>query len=294
MKALFCIPHFFEGLPEGEARYGSEGKEKRLEKSIGLARCIANLHLLFDSTHIGVNHKLLQFEPAINECAMHIDVKVVTVPEKHLLNDLKIPPVFFDHISVQANPRHLGFEAHKHIRSAAGQYDFYGYLEDDIVIHDPHFFLKLNCFNESVMPADPKCLLQPNRYESTFRDGIVRNGDVLKIYPDYSYAEGPVNDVEHQLEFLGQTVEFEAARAPHSGCFFVNDQQLRLLFKAPNFASVDGVDEGMVLDQAATLPLHQSFHIYKTKQNCMNFFQVEHAVPGYFDLMDRQAKGEIS
>ena len=40
----------------------------------------------------------------------------------------------------------LGFEAQRYLASQLDQADLYGYLEDDLVIHDPQFFQKLRWF----------------------------------------------------------------------------------------------------------------------------------------------------
>jgi len=293
MKILICIPHFFEAVPASNARYGSEREDKRQEKIRGLAKCIGILHMLFGRAHIGANHRQRIFEEVPNECAHSVTVKVVTVPEKHLLGEIGIPSRLYEHVPIDTNPRHLGFETHKVIRSYAGQYDYYGYLEDDIVIHDSHFFHKIDCFNRNVSGADSKALLLPNRFESFLGTDKVHSEWVHKVYPDYTYSDGPVGNVIYTLDYLGGTVQFERARAPHSGCFFVNEAQLAALDQAPNFGSTKDIDEGMILDKAATLPIYQAFKVYKSVQQNMNFLQVEHAVAGSFDQIEITADGSI-
>ena len=291
MKILICIPHFFEAAPASNARYGSEREETRQEKIRGLAKCIGIIHLLFGRAHIGANHRQRIFEEVPNECAHSVTVKVVTVPEKHLLGEIGIPSRLYEHVPIDTNPRHLGFETHKVIRSHAGQYDYYGYLEDDIVIHDPHFFHKVDYFNRNVSGADSKALLLPNRFESFLGTDKVHSEWVHKVYPDYTYSDGPVGNVIYTLDYLGGKVQFERARAPHSGCFFVNEAQLAALDQAPNFGSTEDIDEGMILDEAATLPIYQAFKVYKSVQQNMNFLQVEHVVARYFDQMEIAADG---
>ena len=293
MKILICIPHFFEAAPANKARYRSERQDKRQEKIRGLAKCIGILHLLFGRAHIGANHRQRIFEEVPNECAHSVDVKVVTVPDKHLLGKIGIPSRLYEHVPINTNPRYLGFETHKVIRSHAGQYDYYGYLEDDIVIHDPHFFRKLDYFNRNVSGSDSKAFLQPNRFESFLGTDNVHSDWVYKVYPDYTYSDGPIGDVIHTLDYLEGKVQFERARAPHSGCFFVSEAQLATLEKAPNFGSPAGIDEEMVLDGAVTIPIHQAFNVYKSIKCDMNFLQVEHAVATFFDQMEIEADGSI-
>ncbi len=102
-----------------------------------------------------------------------------------------------------------------------------------------------------------------------------------------------MGNIIHTPDYLGGTVRFERAHAPHSGCFFVNEVQLAALDQAPAFGSIKGIDEGMLLDGAATLPIDQAFNVYKSTRRDMNFFQVEHAVPGCFDQMEIAADGFV-
>ena len=165
MKILICIPHFFEAVLAEEARYGSENAAKQQEKKRSLAKCIGILHLLFGRRHVGANHRQRIFEEVPNECAHSVTVKVVTVPEKHLLSEIGIPSRLYEHVPINADPRHIGFETHKVIRSHAGQYDYYGYLEDDIVIHDHPLLPQALLFQ----PQRFRCRLQSPVAAESFR-----------------------------------------------------------------------------------------------------------------------------
>ena len=75
-------------------------------------------------------------------------------------------------------PRLLGFEAQRVLLEAfaaaetAGEpFDYIAFLEDDILLTDADFFLKLRCFNESF---GDQYLLMPNRIETMEHQGQLR------------------------------------------------------------------------------------------------------------------------
>ena len=81
----------------------------------------------------------------------------------------------FAHRPTGAEPLYLGFECQAVLRERLGDYDYYCYLEDDLILRDPWFFLKLRWFNGHL---GDEALLQPNRYE------IARSGAAMKAYVD--------------------------------------------------------------------------------------------------------------
>ena len=67
----------------------------------------------------------------------------------HVLNrlDSVFHHSFYHFVSSPANAKLLGFEVQKFLASSlAEDYDYYCYLEDDLLIHDTLFFDKLHWF----------------------------------------------------------------------------------------------------------------------------------------------------
>ena len=84
------------------------------------------------------------------------------------------------------DPRLLGFEAQRVLIDAwratepAGEpYDYIAYLEDDILITDADFFLKLRCCNRAF---GDHYLLMPNRMET-----LAHHGQLRRFYIDGDY-----------------------------------------------------------------------------------------------------------
>ena len=124
--------------------------------------------------------------PANDDLRSEITLRVVTDGEHHVLD--RLPDVFkacFDHVITQpADGKMLGFEAQKHLsQGLEGDFDWFGYLEDDLLIHDLVFLR--SCAGLSVFWG-----LIRSCCPSRFAD-----------YPnkvDRFYIDGPIDPVERQ------------------------------------------------------------------------------------------------
>jgi len=151
-------------------------------------------------------------------------------------------------------------------------YDLYGYIEDDILIHDPTFFDKLRWFCETF---GDKQLLQPNRYE-------IRTG--RKVYVD---GPMPPKLIRPFLSQHAETLEatclssrhtFVQARNPMSGCFFLNNAQLKKWVRSPFFNDRDPW-YGNYLESTQILGPLRLFDVYKSALTNPFFLEVVHADP---------------
>ena len=194
MRILFTIAHFFKSSIN--AKYGSQGKDSQ-SRIQALSKNIVALHQLFGKSQSIINIGLRLAFPANQPHSHEIDVVICTTKDCHLLNELSLPSHFYKHHPTQAEPLLLGFECQAVLRDCLGQYDYYCFLEDDLILHDPWFFVKLNWFTEQ---AGDLNLLQPNRYE------ISTNGLVNKAYIDGDLAlrvTAPFQNVQEQPELKG-------------------------------------------------------------------------------------------
>src|SRR5207249_2987067 len=116
--------------------------------------------------------------PANRATAAAADVVVCTAGGRHLLDRLPLGAGYFTHRPTAAEPQLLGFECHAVLRERLGGYDFYCYLEDDLVFRDPWFFVKCRWFAGRFGEG---CVLMPNRYEAA-RGRIVHK----------AYVDGPL------------------------------------------------------------------------------------------------------
>ncbi len=257
------IPHAFLDLPH--ARYGSE-QGNTAHRAAVLQRTVAALHQSF-----GPRHRLIgPTDPACNTGHVSLTVVLCTAADQHLADTL--PEGLVYHHRTDLHPRLLGFACHAMLKANLGQFDWYGYLEDDCELTDGLFFDKLAWFNATFGAG---VILQPNRFE-------VSNGPVSKLYIDGAMegdAAAPFQDVTKRPRLvapvLGRSMVFQRVANPHSGCFFVDAAQMAVLAAHPEFGAYSDAFQGP-LESAASLPILRSFDVYKPARENAAFLEIRH------------------
>ncbi len=188
----------------------------------------------------------------------------------HLLADIGASAQLIHHEVVDEAPATLGFAAHRILADAIGRYDRYGYLEDDLILHDPLLFAKQEWFTSMFGSAS---YLAPMRYEAS---------GGLKVHPDGPLPEGTTDDLRQPLgpdrlegDWFGLHLSFVRPSNPPSGCFFVENAGLERLRAHPRFG-VPHVSIVRTLETAATGPVAETFCVFKSSPSCSDFLEVEH------------------
>jgi hypothetical protein len=281
MRILFTIAHFFN--PQGSGKHGSQRKDPRPRAS-ALSANITALHQLFGKSQgvIDIAQRLAM--PANQSVSDEIKVVVCTTGDCHILSQVPLPSHLYTHYPTSAEPMLLGFECQAVLRDALGQYDYYCFLEDDLILHDPWFFVKLGWFNRQVGAFS---LLQPNRYETS-------SGKVHKVYIDGDLrprVTAPFQNVQDKPELMGKIMEmpvcFRRALNPHSGCYFLNADQMEHWANQPHFLDRDTSFIGP-LESAATLGVMKTFKIYKPAPAQASFLEIQHFGTGFLGLIGGQ------
>lgn len=269
MRFLFAIPHHFAS--DGIGYHGSTGPDSR-PRQAALAGCVGALHGLLAGPAVEADWGRRRFLPA-NAPRHHVDVVVVTTGGRHALEGLSLPPGLYHHREVDAAPLGLGHAARAFLADRLGSYDWYGFLEDDLRLHDPWFFTKLAWFTAEA--GEDKVLL-PNRFEMSVA------GPARKVYADGAVnrqqSGGWSNDRGPEAingRVLGRAITFRRALNPHAGCWFLTLRQMERLAAAPYFGDTDTSFIGP-LESAATLALLRTFPIYKPALDCADFLEIEH------------------
>src|SRR5262249_26790048 len=126
-----------------------------MAKLAGLGDTLAAL-----GTHFGARRHRIEGTPIPSPHSA--DVVVVTQEGAHLLSHLHYAGAISEVVQVGGDPVLIPLACQDVLRARHGGYDYYCYLEDDIIIHDPTFFEKLAWFDQSF---GPQALLQPVPYE---------------------------------------------------------------------------------------------------------------------------------
>lgn len=282
MKILVTIPHFYgpsERAQETEKKTGSAGGDmmKRLKV---VQSCILSIYRVFGHMEYLFDIVGDCLYPANHRIPAEITVFICTTETDHLVDSLLNTKIPFRHFSSPVGPRHLGFLCHEVMRDQKDKYDYYCYLEDDIIVTDPFFFDKLRWFNTLM---GNEYVLQPNRYETT------EKGTVRKLYVDGTMPSEwtlPHKNLfllqDISLEHFGFKVRFHASINPHSGCFFLNREQFETWTGHPCFLDGDSSFIGP-LESAATLGIVKCFRPYKAAPECAHFFEVLHGDSRYIE-----------
>ena len=275
MKLLFAIPHFFDPHGGGAHQSLNVDSQPRIE---ALRSCLLALHHLF-----GRGQKMLDISrraavPANAKASHEVDVVICTIGKLHLLDQLPFGGNAYRRHDCRCEPKLLGFECHQVLRERLGEYDYYCYLEDDLVLHDPWFISKLAWFNEQ---AGDECLLQPNRYEvpqHVVGRKVYVDGDVRPQVTDRFRDQRSLPEIHREI--FGVGVVFRGALNPHAGCFFLNAAQMRRWSAQPWFGDRD-TSFISPLESAATLGILRTFNIYKSAASQASFLEVQHYGEGY-------------
>jgi len=277
VRILICIPHFFSRTVSNE--------ESRQERSAILERVVQSARSTFSCEDNLFSLGRPEVRPANGLTEGDVTIALCSDSENHLLGIGKLPVDNIIHIRVQdVAPSLLGFVCHRVLAENIGDYDYFCYLEDDILITDPWLLSKIAWFTRRY---GLRCLLMPNRYERS----------TLLEYAPKSYIDGPLHqrflqplggtpsDPQKQdnsivTEYLGHPIKFVVPNNPHSGCFFLDQEQMRLWSKHETFLDQDTSFVGP-LESAATFSIARVFSLYKTTAPFSNFLEVQHAGDKY-------------
>jgi hypothetical protein len=267
MRLLVTIPHYYD--PAGGQSHGSLGPNVQ-QRIWGLTQCLRSLWGVFGGPQELWSQRGDRLEPGVANQRHTLDVVICTTGEQHLLDQIAVPGALYRRQAAAAPPTLLGFECHAVLAEQLGRYDFYCYLEDDLLLHDPYFFAKLAWFNAL---AGDGCILQPNRFEFVYTPQQIK-----KVYIDFEFEQSDGQTTAQRIttaQYLGQEVIWRPASNPHAGCFFLNSQQMARWASQPSFLDRDTSFVGP-LESAASLGLARTFRVYKPAPSHAHFLELQH------------------
>ena len=221
MRLLFAIAHYYKA---GNGRHGSLAADPK-PRIDALRRLILQLHRLYGQPAGLLNH-LNRRVDGVNDGGGPIDLRVCVSGDCHVLDRLRdCDGLYTKETCHPEEPRLLGFEAQRVLleacvaaKNAGEPFDYIAFLEDDILLTDADFFLKLRSFNRAF---GDHFLLMPNRIETMEHQGQLR-----RFYIDGDYNPAASEAYRHSIgkllcfSHLGEMVRFDQPSNLHSGCFF--------------------------------------------------------------------------
>ena len=281
MKILVAIVHYWNPNGGGAHQSLRPSPEPRIE---ALTNQILSLRRL--GYNQSVLHMIDRAVYRVNDFYRNdIDIIIVNDGTNHVLDRLH-PSLNYTYKSISVtpkSPRHLGFEAHKilseHIDS---DYDLYCYLEDDLLVYDPAFFLKINHFTKVlgdrsvVLPQRYEVSSLPHAVDRFYIDGPLDLNELKRLISN----PGPVR----LLDWSGFPVPFSQPENPHSGCFFLNKCQLQSWMSSSHWLDFD-ISFISPLESAATLGISKSFDIYKPCFSHAGWLDIQHFGTSFHSLI---------
>jgi hypothetical protein len=261
-RLLFVIPHFYRYDPS--SALGAE-REAREVRANAIARAITRLYETFGQS--AMVHPELRVPAATRH---QVDVMIVTTGPNHLMDEVGPVQLLVHHEQTDVPPLDLPFAAHRLLAQAVGRYDAFGYLEDDIVIHDPFLFDKQEWF---CSVAGHDSLLMPSRYEASGGAKVYPDADIPAVHLEkLALPPGPRAVT---ARWMGVDPTFERPSNPHAGCFYVDAAQMERLARHPLFGVPNSAFIGP-LETAATAAVTETFRVYKAVSPHTDFLEVEH------------------
>lgn len=176
--------------------------------------------------------------------------------------------IVFVYYSDQSNPMHIEFDAMDAFLAYDDQsFDYFLFLEDDIIINDAWFIEKIKWFNNSV--KNNKYLLLPHRYE--YADGI-------KYYLDQMTFIGKSSENYHYFEagsFSDGLARYSIFENPHAAMYCINRDQLSMWQRNGYLLRNQLVAIGD-LESAATFSHMNIFEFFNPHPNYVGYLEVMH------------------
>ena len=169
MHILFVIPHYVR-MPDAAAIAETAAARPLAHPTLS---CMAKIAALGDTlaalmSHFGSRRHDLEGDAI---AAPHsADIVLVTQQGANVLPYLDYAAIA-ETVTVEGDPMSIPWHCHDQLRARRSAYDWYCYLEDDIVIHDPGFFDKLAWFQAAF---GPKAVLQPTIQRMEASEGVIR------------------------------------------------------------------------------------------------------------------------
>ena len=271
MKLLVAIPHYFK--PKPNSRHSSTDGTRREQRAQAIKDVILCYRGLFGgSSKLNIN--TIKLEPYLGP-DIEVHIVVVVQGEDHLLDLEFCKQHQVSVASVKlADPRLLGFAVQSLLAENRSHFDYFVFCEDDLRMHDPLFFSKLEWFNASF---GWQRLLMPNRVEWNAQIPTVKtyiDGDLLPKHVQHYLDALPDEAFLKATAFL-QPIRFERTRNPHAGFFALSSEQMHYWTQQPHFGDGD-LSFFTPLESSATLGVMKTFPIYKSAGRDAGFLELEH------------------
>lgn len=201
-----------------------------------------------------------------------LTISIQTLPNRHVtayLPDYQIKCIQIQE-GPECDPMFVEFRLQEEFVERLEEFDWFLFIEDDIVLYDAFTLEKLEKFNQQ--SGYENAILYPNRYEMY---------QVTKRYIDLTITKPFLVNKLSSVEIEG--VKFAEFNNPHAAFYCLSRKQMKLWIKSGRLFKNQIVNVGP-LESAATFCLLECFSIYKPHPSNLNYFEVRHYDSKYSKL----------
>ncbi len=213
-----------------------------------------------------------------------LSIVINTVADRHItayLPDYQISCIRVQEES-ECDPMFVGFRAQDELVKNLDDFDWFLFIEDDIILQDSYIIEKLENFNTQC--GYDNAVLLPNRYE--FWQGT-------KSYIDLTILNSEVHwNKISTVEIEG--VKFAECVNPHSGFYCLSKNQMKHWISSGRIWNNKNLGFGGPRECAATYSLLECFSLYKPHPSNLNFFEVKHYDTKYSQLYSESSRYRLS
>jgi hypothetical protein len=159
------------------------------------------------------------------------------------------------------------FDAYEVFKKHLAEFDYFLFLEDDILLTDSWFIEKIKKFN-SVSPFK-KYVLLPHRFE--YYKGIKYYIDQLSVRNDKQTIFTHSNTLNLNLD----DVSFCIYENPHAAFYCLNKNQM-LMWIDSGYKWKNKVVAFGTLESAATFSMYENFQFIKPRPDYIDYLEVQH------------------
>jgi hypothetical protein len=211
-----------------------------------------------------------------------LTILVSTLPNRHVVDFL--PDYQKDCVQLlqepNCDPMYVGFRVQDEFVKRVEDFDWFLFIEDDIVVHDSLLLEKLEKFNQYC--GRPDAVLLPNRYEMW---------EGRKTYIDLTID---VRIAWNRLSLIQiEGIKYAECTNPHSAFYCLSQAQMKTWIQSGQSWKYQDVMVGP-LESAATFCLLECFSLYKPHPANLYFLEVRHHDTKYSKLTSEPSPYTLS
>lgn len=213
-----------------------------------------------------------------------LSIVISTVADRHITAYLPDYQVGCIRVQEEADcdPMFVGFRSQDELANNVDDFDWFLFIEDDIILHDSSLLEKLDKFNKKC--GYDHAVLLPNRYE--FWQGT-------KSYIDLTIMDSPrIWNGLSTVEIEG--VKFAECANPHAGFYCLSKSQMKHWISSGRDWKNKDLGFGGPRECAATYSLLECFSLYKPHPSNLHFFEVKHYDTKYSQLYPEPSRYALS